>query len=256
MTTPDLTAMAHTLTAIAEDAGRVILGIYEDGFDVEYKADDSPITRADRASNALICERLAAAYPDIPILSEEGAHLPATQRAAWPRFFLVDPLDGTKEFVKKNGEFCVNIALVEGTSPVLGVIRVPVRGVTYWGGPECGAFRRYDNTEAAPIHTATPGPDGPVLLASRSHPAPETEAFAAAKGVTRRIDAGGAIKFCLLAEGTAHYYPRFNVTWEWDTAAGHAIVLGAGGSFTAPDGTDFLYNKADLANGGFLAGWQ
>ncbi|NJB67728.1 3'(2'), 5'-bisphosphate nucleotidase [Desulfobaculum xiamenense] len=251
-----LAAMADALCATAEEAGRIILDIYEEGFEVELKPDDSPITRADRASHVFVSKRLGELYPDIPLLSEEGIHLPIAERSRWQRFFLLDPLDGTKEFVKRNGEFTVNIALVEGRSPVLGIVRIPVRGVTYWGGPHLGAFRRHDGGEAQPIATAAPGPGGPVLLASRSHPAPETEAFAARNGVTRRIDAGGAVKFCLLAEGTAHLYPRFNVTWEWDTAAGHALILGAGGSFTAPDGGDFPYNKEDLANGGFFAAWK
>lgn len=251
-----LMTMAEDIATVAEDAGRIILGVYEEGFDVEYKPDDSPITRADKASNAFITKRLTELYPDIPVLSEEGLHLPIEKRSKWQRFFLVDPLDGTKEFVKKNGEFSVNIALMEGRSPVLGVIRIPVRGVTYFGGPEVGARRRQDGGHTETISTSAPGPDGAALLASRSHPSPKTQAFADAHNVSRTMNVGGAIKFCLLAEGSAHYYPRFNITWEWDTAAGHALVLGAGGSFTAPDGSPFLYNKEDLGNGDFIASWK
>lgn len=246
-------AVARTLLPVAERAAQAILDVYETDFTVMTKDDDSPLTRADQASHAVIAAALAEEFPDVPVLSEEGAHPPHAERARWTRLFLVDPLDGTKEFVKRNGEFCVNIALVEGTRPVLGVIHVPVRGVVYWGGPALGAFRRGQDGQDVPVAVAPPGPGGAVMLTSRSHPSAELAEFAARQGIRDVRPAGAAFKFCRMAEGAAHVYPRTNPTMEWDTAAGHAILEGAGGSLTEWDGSPFGYNKPSLVNGGFIA---
>lgn len=241
------------LIEAAQAAGREILRVYATQFDVERKADDSPLTEADKAAHAAIKAVLSARFPDIPILSEEGRHLPYAERRHWPRMFVVDPLDGTKEFVKRNGQFTVNIALVERQRPVFGVIGVPVQGLLYWGGPDIGAFRVEDGRET-PIRTRKPKPgEGHVVLESVSHKSPDMDAYLATLHVRRRVDMGSALKFCALAEGKADLYPRFNPTHEWDTAAGHAIVLGAGGSMTGLDGGPFLYNKENLKNPGFVA---
>lgn len=253
MTPDERKAAASVLIQAAERAGREIMRVYATDFGVERKADDSPLTEADKAAHAAIVAVLREKFPDIPILSEEGKHLPHAERKAWPRFFLVDPLDGTKEFVKRSGEFTVNIALVEGRSPALGVIHAPVQGVTWWGGPGIGAFRVEQGGEA-PIRTRKPKPEeGFVVLESVSHKDEKLDAYLSTIKVKERMAVGSAVKFTVLAEGRADLYPRFNLTYEWDTAAGQAIVVGAGGTFTGLDGGPFLYNKADLKNPGFVA---
>lgn len=245
------------LCGVARLAGQAILKVYGTNFAVDIKEDHSPITQADRASNAVIAESLGALYPDIPILSEEADKPEYARRKAWKRFWLVDPLDGTKEFVARNGEFTVNIALVEGVEPVFGVIYAPVTDTLYAGGPGLGG-RRVRGGESSPLRARRPEPGQPlVVVRSRSHPDPSLDAYLARYPNHRDVTAGSALKFALVAEGTAHFYPRFNPTWEWDTAAGQAIVLGAGGSFAKPDGSPFVYNKEDLKNGGFVAkGWR
>lgn len=252
----ELDNIAEKLREVAREAGELIIQIYEEGFDVEFKADESPITRADRASHNHVSKQLAELFPDIPLLSEEGQHLPYEERKKWTRFFLLDPLDGTKEFVKRNGDFCVNIALLEGETPVLGVIHIPTRKLDYWGGPNLGAYRSAANGKKEKITTHGPGAGGAIALASRSHPSPATEQYCKERGIARTLNVGSAIKFCMVAEGAAQYYPRFNITWEWDTAAGHALVQGAGGSFTDLKGAAFGYNKPKLDNGGFLCCWK
>lgn len=249
----DRPALKAAMLEAAERAGREIMRVYATDFGVERKADKSPLTEADKEAHAAIVSVLTERFPDIPILSEEGKHLPYAERKAWPRFFLVDPMDGTKEFVKRTGEFTVNIALVEGRAPVLGVIHSPVQGVTWWGEPGVGAFRVEQGRET-PIRTRKLKPgEGLVVLESVSHKDEKLDAFLSTIKVKERMAVGSALKFAVLAEGKADLYPRINLTYEWDTAAGHAIVLGAGGSFTALDGGPFLYNKEDLKNPGFVA---
>jgi len=248
--TDDITA----LCGIARLAGQEILRVAETAFTVDAKADDSPVTQADRAADALIREALSGLFPDIPILSEESGQAAYAKRRAWPRFWLVDPLDGTKEFIKKNGEFTVNIALIEHNRPVFGVIQVPARDELYYGGPSLNAFTRQGTDAPTPLATRKPAPGEPVRVGvSRSHPDPNLTAFLDTLAAYELVTAGSAYKFCLLAKGAIHAYPRFNPTMEWDVAAGHAIVLGAGGSLTAPDGSPFPYNKPDLRNGPFIA---
>lgn len=269
------------LADIAEAAGQAILDVRRDGFEVAYKDDASPLTQADTAANEVILRGLARAFPGVPVLSEEGAALAYEERARWRRLFIVDPLDGTKEFVKELGEFCVCIALAEDGFPAMGAVHVPLWGKTYVGGLGLGAFRRSSATEPAaanlsnaanaanaahPSGTAgpwraitvrQPDPANMVVLASRSHPSPELEAYLAGGPPPMRITAGSALKFCLVAEGSADLYPRFNFTREWDTAAGQAVVEGAGGSVLRFEGgvpgARLPVNKPDLLNGPFLA---
>lgn len=239
--------------AVARLAGQAIMQVYAGGFEVEDKEDGSPITKADKASNEIIAQALGAMFPDIPILSEESPRPPYPERSRWKRFWLVDPLDGTKEFVNKNGEFAVNIGLVEGRRPVFGVVYGPVRDALYAGGPGMGSLK-YAGGERETIRTAAIEPGKPVIVVgSRSHPDERLAGYLERYPDHRLVSAGSALKFAMVAEGSAHLYPRFNRTWEWDTAAGHALILGAGGTFTAMGGGEFLYNKEELVNGGFEA---
>lgn len=241
------------LTDLAKLAGQEIMRVYGEDFAVEYKDDHSPLTAADRASNTLITERLRQSYPDVPILSEEGAHVPYPERQSWPRYFCVDPLDGTKEFVKRNGEFTVNIALVARNFPAFGVIYAPVMEMLYWGGKDFGAFKQFREFAPQRIQTSKrPKEEGLRALVSRSHPAPDMDVLLKEQGVTERVVAGSAWKFCLLAEGKADLYLRTNPTKEWDTAAGQAIIEGAGGTMTTLGGQPFIYNRETLLNPGFI----
>lgn len=248
-------AFVAPLIAAARRAGEAVMAVYASEFAVDYKADESPLTRADSESQALICAALAKAFPTVPIISEEAPIPPLAERRQWRRYFLVDPLDGTKEFVKKNGEFSINIALVAGEFPSFGLIYAPARGEMYWGGNDFGAYMSKDG-ERVPVRMRTikplPGAGRRVLL-SRSHPSPELDAYLADVPVAQRIICGSALKFAMLASGQADFYPRLSRTYEWDTAAGQALVEGAGGSMTTLDGRPFVYNKAELANPGFLA---
>lgn len=242
-----------TLAELAETAGAAILEVRSQGFAISYKSDRSPLTKADLASHEIIMQGLASAFPGLPVLSEEGAALPYAQRAAWQRLFIVDPLDGTKEFVKELGEFCVCIALAEDGFPAYGAVHVPAWGKTYVGGLGLGAFRRKSSGPWQAIRVRLPGPEGFIVLASRSHPAPELETYLADKQVAGRLSAGSALKFCLLAEGAADLYPRFNLTREWDTAAGQAVLEGAGGSVRTLEGARLAVNKPELENPAFVA---
>jgi len=259
---PEIPPALDTLAAIAEAAGAAIMDVRRTGFSVEYKNDASPLTRADLAAHEVILRGLAERFPGVPVLSEEGADMPYEQRAGWQRLFIVDPLDGTKEFVKELGEFCVCIALAENGFPTLGAVHVPAWGKTYVGGLGLGAFRREAQGEAngpwQAIRVRRPDASdmgaGLTVLASRSHPSPDIEAFLADKRVAERITAGSALKFCLVAEGKADLYPRLNTGMrEWDTAAGQAVLEGAGGSVLTLDGKRLAVNKPDLLSGTFLA---
>ena len=240
--------------AAALSAGAAILEVYGQDFAVERKADASPVTHADRLAEAIIVEALRRATPEIAVVAEELAaagHLPAT---APERFWLVDPLDGTKEFIARNGEFTVNIALIERGCPVLAVVHAPAQDVTYWaeGGR---AFRQRGGRGAAEAIAARPVPaEGAVVLHSRSH-ADEAELaawIARLKRPERRIS-GSSIKFCLVAAGEADLYPRFGTTMEWDTAAGQAVLEAAGGMVKTRDGAPLLYGKPGFVNPDFIA---
>jgi len=243
------------MASLCRVAGEDILRVYETEFAVEAKADESPLTLADRLSHRRIADGLTREYPGIPLLSEEGEHPPYAERRKWKRFWLVDPLDGTKEFVKRNGEFTVNIALIEDGYPVFGMIYIPVADVLYYGD-ERGAFKVAAGGAAERIRVRSRGADEPVVLAeSRSHPSPELTAYVdtLAPRQLARIERGSSLKFCVVAEGAADVYPRFGPTMEWDTAAGQAIVEAAGGVVLTPGGERLACNSETLRNGAFLA---
>lgn len=229
------------------------MAIYEGEFQVEIKGDDSPLTCADRASHDLIAASLASQFPEIPLLSEEGRDIPYEVRRAWPRFWLVDPLDGTKEFIKRNGEFTVNIALIEDGRPVFGVVGVPAQGLIYWGVAGTGAWLQAGDEPARPIQVRQPDPArGLTVVMSRSHPSPELDAYLANIKVADALPVGSSLKLCAVADGRADLYPRLGPTMEWDTAAGQAVVEAAGGRAHTLDGTPLRYNKQSLLNPHFI----
>jgi 3'(2'), 5'-bisphosphate nucleotidase len=251
---PAMLPDVERLLQIAVEAGEAILTVYhnpEEAGLIKLKTDESPQTLADEASHTIIELGLQALTPDIPILSEEGAHLPYEERQHWETFWCVDPLDGTKEFIRRNGEFTVNIALVHRQQPVLGIIYVPVSGTLYYGGEGIGSFKRTADGVTTPIRVAA-GDDTWVAVGSRSHASPEEAQVLSRYPIARSITAGSSLKFCLVAEGQAHLYYRHGPTMEWDTAAGQALVQASGGVMTMPDGAPFVYNKPVLLNGGFL----
>lgn len=240
------------IRALAAKAGEVVLRYYEGDTEVRKKADASPVTEADEAAEALIVAGLCDLTPEVPIVAEElvaGGRAPEIGRAP---FWLVDPLDGTKEFISRNGEFTVNIALIEGEQPALGVVLAPAVGRMWWGIVGEGAFSDAAGRTSRIKARARPA-TGVIAMASRSHADAETEAFLDKEGVAERISSGSSIKFCLLAEGRADLYPRFGPTMEWDTAAGHAVLLAAGGRVVTRDSAPFLYRKPGFLNPGFIA---
>lgn len=236
--------------AIAYDAGAILLAHYAAGVKVREKADASPVTAADEEAERFILKRLATLAPDVPVIAEESVaagRIPKIGR----RFFLVDPLDGTKEFIKRNGEFTVNIAEIIDGKPVRGVVYAPAIHQLYFGEISTGAFRisappggAPDFTEAAPIKTRPVPRDGLVMTISRTHADKKSEEYMQAFHVKQTVVAGSSLKFCLIAAGEADIYPRFGNTCEWDTAAGHAVLAAAGGTMTTPEGKPFLYGKA------------
>ena len=243
--TQDLPQLLDLALSLAVEAGGRILEIYESDFAVEHKDDESPLTAADLASHALIVDALKQYTPGLPCLSEEGAGIPHATRAAWRRYWLIDPLDGTREFVKRNGEFTVNIALIEDHRPILGVIYAPATGATYGAARGSGAFR-IDANRRVPIATRKPMPARPTFIVSRSHGAGELEALLARAPAHEVMGRGSSLKFCLVAEGSADFYPRFGPTSEWDTAAGQCIVEQAGGAvLRLPELTPLSCNEKD-----------
>lgn len=240
------------LANLAREAGRAILEVYGTDFEVQRKDDCSPLTLADMRSHRIITDALRARYPDIPVLSEEGKDVPYETRRNWERFWLVDPLDGTKEFVKRNGEFTVNIALVENRVPVAGVIHIPVTNRMFTADIREGCWEVLDGgpkrLEVAPIPVS-----GPVrIVRSRSHPGPGLDKLLSLIPSHAIVNRGSSLKFCAVAAGEADFYPRFGPTWEWDTAAGQAIVTAAGGTMVDLSGKPFVYNKQELLNGPFI----
>ncbi|MDB4470707.1 3'(2'),5'-bisphosphate nucleotidase CysQ [Deltaproteobacteria bacterium] len=242
------------LKDIAREAGRAIMAIYgEDDFAVEMKADKSPLTAADKASHEVIVAGLQKNWPDIPILSEEGADIPYEVRKSWKRFWLVDPIDGTKEFIKRNGEFTVNIALIEAGSPTLGVVYVPAQQKLYWGISGKGAWAQQRSDQPQMIKVRQPDPEkGLTVVMSRSHPSPELEEYLKTIKVADALSIGSSLKLCVVAEGLADLYPRLGPTMEWDTAAGQAVVESAGGEVVDLNDVRLLYNKENLLNEIFI----
>lgn len=245
------------LLEIARKAADAILEIYHDeaDFGVESKSDDSPLTRADRAANDVICCGLESLPVRYPIISEENRLLSYEQRRHWSHCWLVDPLDGTKEFIKRNGDFTVNIALVENGQVVAGVVGIPVLDELYWAVKGVGAYLIKNQVEtpieAASFRQSDPGLN---LVCSRSHLTPETEAFIAKYNAPNLVSRGSALKFLLLAKGEAHVYPRIAPTMEWDTAAAQIILEEAGGSVLVYEtGEPMRYNRENLLNPAFVA---
>ena len=249
----DLQALAPDITTIAVRAGAAILEIYGQTIEVMHKADDSPLTQADLASHRIIQQALDQLTPDIPVLSEESADIDFSGRSAWHTYWLVDPLDGTKEFVNRNGEFTVNIALIHEHRPVLGVVHVPVSGVSYTGIVGTGATRQDGDGPEQAIRVRKPCAAPMTVVGSHSHANPALSAHLERLGEYELVSMGSSLKFCLLAEGKADFYPRLGPTSEWDTAAAHAVVLAAGGRIVTLDGDPLQYNTKDsLLNPEFL----
>lgn len=245
--------LLESVVEIAVKAGEAIMVVYNSNdFNVELKSDESPLTRADIAANDVIVAALEQLTPDIPILSEESAKVPYATRKAWTTFWLVDPLDGTKEFIKRNGEFTVNIALIKDGQPVLGVVVAPVLQRSYFAAEGVGVFKQQGNDKATTIKTADHEGQQLKVVASRSHAGPDLQSFLDSLGDYDVVSMGSSLKLCLVAEGAAHLYPRLGPTMEWDTAAADAIVRIAGGQVTNLDKSPLHYNKPDLLNPYFM----
>jgi 3'(2'), 5'-bisphosphate nucleotidase len=250
----DLERLLAVTFAAARRAGEAIMEIYAGNIAVTRKADASPVTLADARAEAIILAALAAAAPGIPVVAEEQCEADGLPAATADLFWLVDPLDGTKEFISRNGEFTVNIGLIQGGIPILGMVHVPALEITY-GGAGPGTARRWRGaTGAEPIAARRAPASGLVVVHSRSHENNEKfDAYLVGRNVAEKRVCGSSVKFCLLAAGEADLYPRFGPTMEWDTAAGHAVLLAAGGSVTTLEGTPFVYGKTGLRNPGFIA---
>jgi 3'(2'), 5'-bisphosphate nucleotidase len=245
--------MLDQLTALAEDAGQAILEHYASPEAVQTKADDSPLTAADLAAHQVISAGLAQLAPEIPVLSEEGGMPDFATRQSWKRYFLVDPLDGTKEFLKRNGEFTVNIALIENHRPVCAVVHAPALEGQSWVARVGEGAWHIQNGQRRSIHTA-PLPQRWRILVSRSHRSPEVEQFLAKCPAHDPIAAGSSLKFCRIASGEADVYPRLGPTSEWDTGAGQCVLEAAGGVVLRTDGSPLPYNtKDDILNPWFIA---
>ncbi|WP_261131480.1 3'(2'),5'-bisphosphate nucleotidase CysQ [Bacillus sp. Marseille-Q3570] len=258
----------YDLFKISLEAGKEILEVYAQDFNVEYKNDDSPLTIADKQAHNAIMKGLNTLDPILPVLSEEGREIPYSERKEWEQFWLVDPLDGTKEFIKKNGEFTVNIALIEGKYPSIGIIYAPALDTFYFGRVGNGAYKLENASkvevanEEELIQKSMRLPEIEErkvtrAVASRSHMSEETKSFIkeleAKHGEVEVVSSGSSLKFCLVAEGKSDYYPRYAPTMEWDTGAGQAIVEAAGGKVSRyEDAERFYYNREDLLNGWFL----
>ena len=239
---------------IARAAAAEIIKVYDSEFAVEHKDDRSPLTAADTAAHHCIVDGLKRLTPDIPVLSEESVGITAAQRRQWTRLWVVDPLDGTREFVKRNGEFTVNIALVEDGVTTFGVVQAPVTGALWHGGHGLGAFRRDGDGDDRPLRTRVPATSPLRVAASRSHRDERTTTFIERMGECEPVGLGSSLKFCAVAEGDIDVYPRFGPTSEWDTAAAQAVLEGAGGAVLDLQGRPFRYNQRDtVLNGGFIA---
>jgi len=251
--------LIEALLAAAVAAGKAALDVYHSDFTVTQKDDRSPVTAADHASENIILERLARLAPAVPVIAEEAAAAGSIPQVR-EEFFLVDPLDGTKEFIHRRGEFTVNIALIRRRMPALGVVYAPVGGLLYAGNVAAGRAFRCSQTADAPM----PGPrerlsvrpvpaTGVTAVVSRSHSTPETDAYLSHYTINKQVSVGSSLKFCLVAAGEADLYPRLGPTMEWDTAAGHAVLAAAGGKVLAPGGAPLGYGKPGFRNSFFIA---
>lgn len=237
--------LLNDVEKIAVKAGESILEIYNsEDFGIEVKSDDSPLTKADLAAHNVIISGLNQSTPDIPVLSEESANIPYSERKKWDKYWLVDPLDGTKEFIKRNGEFTVNIALIENGIPVLSVVYVPVSDISYSAAKGYGSFKK-ENGNREQIHVHKPSRNIPIVVGSRSHMSEDVQHYLQKLGEHDLTSMGSSLKFCLVAEGKADLYPRLGLTSEWDTAAAQCIVEQAGGFVVKLDGDPLDYNAKD-----------
>ena len=250
----DKERLAFELVALAQAAAREVMDVYATDFEVEIKDDSSPLTLADQRAETVILEGLARLEPEIGVIAEEAFSRGACAEPG-ETFFLVDPLDGTREFIQRNGEFTVNIALVENGEPTIGVIVAPAQARTFVGWQRGRAFEILAGGNARPIGARAAPAKTRTAIASRSHRDAQTDAYLAALGIDKIVAAGSSLKFCLLAAGEADLYPRFGPTCEWDIAAGHAILLAAGGDVCRLDGSAFVYGKSaeGFLNPGFIA---
>lgn len=248
--------MIENIIAIARKAGQEILGFYDEKIEIESKADDSPLTKADLAAHHYIVDNLKILTPDLPIISEESGVPDFDQRKSWNKYWLVDPLDGTKEFIKKNGEFTVNIALIEEGKPVLGVVYAPALQVLYYAEKGLGSFKKVKEKSAEQIFSKKADKSMPIsIIESRSHGSSALEEFLQNEGINvkERVKSGSSLKICLVADGTADLYPRMGPTMEWDVGAGDAVYR-----YSAKDGiheSGIRYNKENLLNPNFVIGW-
>ena len=245
-------ALQQSLVTTAREAAAIIMRFYETDLVVDKKEDKSPVTEADRAANDHIMARLKALTPDIPVIAEEDADSHFLNVAGAPYFWLVDPLDGTKSFIKRTDEFTVNIGLISNGIPNWGVIVIPAIGVAYWT-QNGKVFRQRGEAKSETIQVRKPPRAGLTVVASQSHYTPETDQYLSGYQVGEFIKANSSLKFCRVAEGLADLYPRFGPTMEWDTAAGDALLRTAGGRVEHPDGTPFTYGKPGFRNGNFVA---
>ena len=244
-----LDALVRGVVVLAVSAGQAILAFYEQTDPgVTYKDDDSPLTRADLASHHLLVKGLRALTPGVPVLSEESAAIPHETRRSWTRYWLVDPLDGTKEFLKRREEFTVNVALIEGEAPVLGVVHAPALGVTYAAARGGGATKQQHRRPPEPIRVSDYRAGGLKMVVSRSHGGGETDDLVRKLKPVACVSIGSSLKLCLVAEGRAHLYPRLGPTMEWDIAAAQCVVEEAGGTVTDLAGRRLRYNKLSLEN--------
>ena len=249
----DCLALLDAARALAIDAGNAILEIYEKGFEINRKADLSPVTTADLAAHRIIKRGFERLTPELPLLSEEDKRLSFADRKSWKSYWLVDPLDGTREFIKRNDEFTVNIALIQQQRPVLGVVYAPVARLSYFACAGEGAWRQPVGTDASRIKTRKTPEECPTVVGSRSHALHTLDAFLQVLGPHELIRRGSALKSCMVAEGSADIYPRFGATSEWDTAAAQCVVEEAGGALTDMSNRVLRYNtKASLENPPFV----
>ena len=245
--------LIEPIVALSRQAGNAILEVYASDFDVQSKDDESPLTQADLASHRRIVSGLAEMTPGLPVISEESGLPSFEERSTWSTYWLIDPLDGTKEFVNRNGEFTVNIALIADGRPVFGVVHVPVQGKTYVGCEGHGAELRVDGEQPEPIRVAQSSAQPVRVVGSRSHRGASLDAFIDKLGDCDLVPMGSSLKFCVVAEGGADIYPRLGPTSEWDTAAAQAVVEQAGGSVVTLDGKPMKYNqKEEILNPHFM----
>ncbi len=253
MTDDDLRQLLDPVIQVAYEAGKVIMEVYDQGFSVKDKPDHTPVTEADKAANDIIETRLRELTPHLPILTEETNPTPFSIRKTWNRYWLIDPLDGTREFIKRNGEFTVNIALINNEESVLGVVYAPVIGVLYYAARYQGAYKKTSTNEPLEIRVRQNCPEKVIVACGRSHPSEEVQQFLKRLGKHEVIQVGSALKSCLVAEGKADLYVRLGPTSEWDTAAAQCVVEEAGGILVDTNMQPLRYNtKDDLLNPHFL----